>query len=63
MADPAVLPASQPLRERALCETNWYDCIEKKGVASSTFRSCTEACADANTPSLCRERKTQRLSP
>ena len=41
--------ASQPLRERALCETNWYDCIEKKGVASSTFRSCTEACADANT--------------
>ena len=55
--------ASQPLRERALCETNWYDCIEKKGVASSTFRSCTEACADANTPSLCRERKTQRLSP
>ena len=55
--------ASQPLRERSLCEVTWHECLDRKGVASGTFRSCTEACADANTPSVCRERKPQRLAP
>lgn len=55
--------ATQPLRERALCEVTWNDCLDRKSVSSSSFRSCTEACADANTPSLCRERKPRRLAP
>jgi hypothetical protein len=55
--------ATQPLRERSVCEGSWHDCVNRANVSSSSFRSCTEACADANTPAMCREAKPPRLMP
>jgi hypothetical protein len=57
------LRSAQRHRERSACEFTWQECLSRVGLSSSTFRSCTEACADANTPALCRESKTQRLAP
>lgn len=57
------LTASQRSRERALCEVTWQECVSRVGISGSTFRSCTEACADANTPAQCREAKRPRLMP
>ena len=55
--------ASQPRDERTQCESTWQECVSHAGLSSSTFRACAEACADANTPALCRESKPQRLQP
>ena len=49
--------------ERTQCESTWQECVSRAGLSSSTFRACAEACADANTPALCRESKPQRLQP
>jgi hypothetical protein len=57
------LRSAQRHRERSACEFTWQECLSRVGLSSSTFRSCTEACADANTPTLCRESKSQRLAP
>ncbi|HMU39392.1 MAG TPA: hypothetical protein PKE31_10295 [Pseudomonadota bacterium] len=54
--------ANQPLRERALCETTWQDCVSQKNISPSSFRACAEACGEANTPLVCRETK-RRDSP
>jgi len=54
---------AQPLRERSVCEGSWHDCVNRANVSSSSFKSCTEACADANTPAMCREAKPPRLMP
>ncbi len=57
------LRSAQRHRERAACEFAWQECLSRAGLSSSTFRSCTEACADANTPAMCRESKSPRLAP
>ena len=59
----SALNAAQRHRERAACEFAWQECLSRAGLSSSTFRSCTESCADANTPTQCRERKAPRLAP
>ncbi len=57
------LTSGQRAKERALCEVTWQECVSRVGISGSTFRSCTEACADANTPAQCREAKRPRLMP
>lgn len=59
----AARTASQPREARTQCESIWQECVSQAGLSSSTFRACAEACADANTPALCRESKPQRLQP
>lgn len=45
-----------PLRERSLCDAAFRDCVAQKQISPSSFRACTEACADANVPTSCRTR-------